>query len=53
MNIQKIIMPSIDLSEKVKEKLDKIKEDYGYKTFSEAVNILLLMHEEKKRMESK
>ena len=46
-------MPSIDLSEKVKKKLDKIKEEFGCKTFSEAVNILLLMYEEKKRMNSK
>lgn len=46
-------MPSIDLSSKVKEKLEKIKEEYGCKTFSEAVNILLLMYEEKKRTDTK
>ena len=46
-------MPSIDLSSKVKEKLEKIKEEYGCKTFSEAVNIFLLMYEEKKRTNSK
>ncbi len=46
-------MPSIDLSPKVKEKLEKIKEEYGCKTYSEAVNILLLIYEEKKKSNSK
>jgi len=46
-------MPSIDLSPKVKEKLETIKEEYGCKTYSEAVNILLLMYEEKKKSNSK
>ncbi len=46
-------MPSIDLSPKVKEKLEKIKEEYGCKTYSEAVNILLLIYEEKKKLNSK
>ncbi len=46
-------MASIDLSPKVKEKLEKIKEEYGCKTYSEAVNILLLIYEEKKKLNSK
>ncbi len=41
-------MPSIDVSQKVKEKLEKFKDDEGCKTFSEAVNILLRYFEQKK-----
>lgn len=45
-------MPSIDLSPIVKEKLEKIKEEYGCKTYSEAVNILLLFYEQKRKSNS-
>ncbi|NVM46676.1 MAG: hypothetical protein HWN79_17355 [Candidatus Lokiarchaeota archaeon] len=34
-------MPTIDLNEKIKEDLKKIKEVYGCKTYSEAVAILM------------
>ncbi|MGQ4875777.1 MAG: hypothetical protein ACP6IY_17065 [Promethearchaeia archaeon] len=34
-------MPTIDLNEKVKEKLRKFKNREGCKTYSEAVNLLL------------
>ena len=34
-------MATIDLNEKVKKDLKKIKEDYGCKTYSEAVAILM------------
>ena len=34
-------MPTIDITQKVKEKLDKFKEKEGCKTYSEAVNLLL------------
>jgi hypothetical protein len=34
-------MPTIDLNEKIKEDLKKIKEDYGCKTYSEAVALLM------------
>ncbi len=40
-------MPSIDISKGVKERLDIIKEKYSCKAYSEAVNILLLLHEKK------
>ena len=46
-------MPTIDLTQKVKERLDKIKEKYGCKTYSEAVNLLLIFYEEKKKTNSK
>ena len=42
-------MPTIDLSKKVKEKLEKIKDEFGCKTFSEAVNIILIIYDEKKK----
>lgn len=42
-------MPSIDVSENVKERLEKVKEKYGCKTYSEAVNIILLLLEEKEK----
>lgn len=45
-------MPSIDLSPIAKEKLEKIKEEYGCKTYSEAVNILLLFYEQKRKSNS-
>lgn len=35
------IMPTIDLNEKIKNDLKKIKEVYGCKTYSEAVAILM------------
>ncbi|MHA1509755.1 MAG: hypothetical protein ACTSO6_13755 [Promethearchaeota archaeon] len=34
-------MPTIDLNEKIKDDLKKIKEVYGCKTYSEAVAILM------------
>lgn len=34
-------MPTIDLNEKIKEDLKKIKEAYGCKTYSEAVALLM------------
>ena len=34
-------MPTIDLNEKIKEDLKKIKDVYGCKTYSEAVAILM------------
>jgi len=34
-------MPTIDLNEKIKDDLKKIKETYGCKTYSEAVAILM------------
>ncbi|MFX1297860.1 MAG: hypothetical protein ACFFD2_23815 [Promethearchaeota archaeon] len=34
-------MPTIDLNEKIKEDLKKIKEVYGCKTYSEAVAVLM------------
>ena len=34
-------MPTIDLNEKIKEDLKKIKEEYGCKTYSEAVAFLM------------
>jgi len=34
-------MPTIDLNEKIKEDLKKIKEEYGCKTYSEAVALLM------------
>ena len=40
-------MPSIDLSQKVKEKLEGFKDKEGCKTFSEAVNLLLLYYDQK------
>jgi len=40
-------MPSIDLSRKVKERLEKFKDNEGCKTFSEAVNVLLLYFDQK------
>lgn len=43
-------MTTIDLTIKVKDKLKKYKEENGCKTYSEAVNILLLK-ESKKRAE--
>lgn len=36
-----IIMPTIDLNEKIKNDLKKVKEVYGCKTYSEAVAILM------------
>ena len=35
------IMPTIDLNEKIKDDLKKVKEVYGCKTYSEAVAILM------------
>ena len=35
------IMPTIDLNEKIKNNLKKVKEVYGCKTYSEAVAILM------------
>ncbi len=40
-NIKLIIMTTIDLNEKVKEKLIEYKEENGCKTYSDAVNLLL------------
>jgi len=37
----KSIMPTIDLNEKIKDDLKKIKDVYGCKTYSEAVAILM------------
>ena len=34
-------MPTIDLNEKIKDDLKKIKEAYGCKTYSEAVALLM------------
>ncbi|MFX0073293.1 MAG: hypothetical protein ACFFAO_19615 [Candidatus Hermodarchaeota archaeon] len=34
-------MPAVDLTEKVKEKLELFKDKEGCKTYSEAVNLLL------------
>lgn len=36
--------PTIEISEKVKTKLVKYKEEEGIKTFSDAVNVLLLSY---------
>ena len=41
-----------NLTENVKKQLDSIKKEYGCKTYSEAVNILLLIYEEKKKKSS-
>ncbi len=46
-------MPTIDLNQKVKERLNEMKEEYGCKTYSEAVNLLLIFYEEKKKANSK
>ena len=34
-------MPSVEVNDKVKEKLKKFKEDTGCKTLSDAINLLL------------
>ena len=41
VSLQNIDMPTIDLNEKIKDDLKKIKEVYGCKTYSEAVAILM------------
>ena len=46
-------MPSIDLSEKVKEKLEIFKEEEGIKTYSESVNVLLIYYRQRKNQDSK
>ena len=38
-------MPNIELSEKVKEKLDNYKNESGSKTYSDAINFCLLQTE--------
>ena len=43
--------PTIEISEKVKEKLDKYKEQEGIKTFSDAVNVLLLSYKNHRNLE--
>ncbi len=43
--------PTIEISEKVKEKLDKYKEQEGIKTFSDAVNVLLILYKNHRNLE--
>ena len=42
-------MPTIDLTEKVKEKLREYMKESGSKTFSDAVNLLLHFYENNKK----
>ncbi len=44
--------PTINLNEKTKEKLAKYKEEQGYKTFSDTINLLLLKVELSEKNES-
>ena len=37
--------PTIDVSEEVKKHLQQIKDDYGCKTYNEAINLTLLSEE--------
>jgi hypothetical protein len=43
--------PTIEISEKVKKKLERYKEQEGIKTFSDAVNVLLLSFKNYKNLE--
>lgn len=46
-------MTTIDLTEKVKEKLRELMKESGSKTFSDAVNLLLLHYENNKKKPEK
>jgi len=41
VNDKKYYMPSVKITEKVKEKLVELKKYYGAKTFNEVINLLL------------
>jgi len=46
-------MSSIKISEKIREKLDRIKNEYGAKTYNEVIQILLLKFEKYENSDNK